>query len=77
MTAIKGHSDLIMHGKNGLLTDIGFMDIYSKLDNILSDEKLYSAIKKNTFLDEKYLIENAKPELLKILDKEYTEEFVT
>ena len=77
VTAIKGHSDLIMHGKNGLLTDIGFMDIYSKLDNILSDEKLYSAIKKNTFLDEKYLIENAKPELLKILDKEYTEEFVT
>lgn len=76
-TDIKGHRDLISHGKNGLLTHIDYMDIYSKLDEILSDTKLYSYIKKNTFLDEKYLIKNAEPELLKILDKEYTEEFVT
>ena len=76
-TDIKGHNDLILNGKNGLLAECDFTDIYSKLDEILSGTKLYSYIKKNTFLDEKYLIKNAEPELLKILDKEYTEEFVT
>ena len=69
-TDIKGHSDLIENRKNGLLAS----DIYAGLDEILSDENLYHSIKENAFLDERYLIENAKPELLKILDREYTEE---
>ena len=69
-TDIKGHSDPIENRKNGLLAS----DIYAGLDEILSDENLYHSIKENAFLDERYLIENAKPELLKILDREYTEE---
>ena len=69
-TDIKGHSDLIENKKNGLLVS----DIYTGLDEILSDENLYHSIKKNACLDERYLIENTKPELLKILDREYTEE---
>ena len=59
--------------KNGLLVS----DIYAGLDEILSNESLYSSIKENAFLDERYLIENTKPELLKILDREYTEEVFT
>ena len=50
---------------------------FSGLDMILSDEKLYISLKENAFLDERYLIENARPALLRILDKEYTEEVVT
>ena len=72
-TDIKGHSDLIQNRKNGLLTN----NIYAGLDEMLSDKKLYNFLRENTFLDEKYLIENAKPVLLKILDKDYTEEVFT
>ena len=73
-TNIKGHSDLIENGINGFLTDMSAEDICAKLDFILSDENLYYSLRSNTFLDEKYLIENVRPKLLKILDKEYTEE---
>ncbi len=76
-TNIKGHSDLIENQKNGLLTGMSAEDIFSGLDMILSDEKLYISLKENAFLDQRYLIENARPALLRILDKEYTEEVVT
>lgn len=76
-TDIKGHSDLIQNGINGFLTALSADDIYAKLDRILSNESLYISLKKNTFLDDKYLIENVRPKLLKILDKEYTEEVFT
>lgn len=76
-TKIKGHADLITDRKNGLLTECDFTDIYVKLNEMLLNESLYIFLKENTFLDERYLIENARPALLRILDKEYTEEFVT
>ena len=76
-TDIKGHRDLVENGINGFLTDLSSDDIYAKLDMMLSDESLYDSLKENTFLDEKYLIENVRPKLLKILDKEYTEEVFT
>ena len=76
-TDIKGHNDLIQNGINGFLTALNPNDIYAKLDRILSDESLYQSLKANAFLDEKYLIENVRPKLLKILDKEYTEEVFT
>lgn len=73
-TEIKGHSDLIQDEVNGLLTKCDSQDIVTKLDYVLSDSRLYHSLKENAFLDEKYLIQNAKPSLLKILDKDYREE---
>lgn len=73
-TAIKGHTDLISDRKNGLLVEIGELPMYRGLDELISDRALYTAIKNNVFLDERYLIDSAEPALLKILDKEYSEE---
>ncbi len=69
-SSVKGHADLIRNGENGLLTD----HLLQSLDRILSDSALYEKLKANAFLDEKYLLKNAQPALLKILDREYREE---
>lgn len=76
VSKIKGHTDLITNGENGLLFDENNInDIAEKLDAVLSDSALYDHLRASAALDERYLIENAKPELLKILDKEYQEKY--
>lgn len=70
---IKGHSDLIKDGQNGLLfRSDSIEDMVQKTDLILSDKSLFTYIKSNARLEERYLIQNAAPQLLKILDKNYS-----
>lgn len=69
---IKGHRELIEEGVNGFLfdgNDVG--DICSKIDGILSDGEVYEKLKTCARLDEKYLVENVRPTLLKILDRNF------
>ncbi len=72
---IKGHSDLITDGVNGLLFDINSdkpeENAAQAILRVISDPELYSKLKANAFLDKKFLIENVQPKLLSILDKEY------
>ena len=63
---IKGHRDLIQNGYNGLLSE----DITAALEEILSDRERYRTLKEHAFLEEKYLLEQAKPALLTIWDGE-------
>lgn len=69
---IKGHSDLITDGQNGILFQKNSLeDMVQKTDRILSDKSLFTYIKDNTQLEQCYLIQNAEPQLLKILDRNY------
>lgn len=70
---IKGHNDLITDGQNGLLFQKNSIDaMVQKTDLILSDKSLFTYIKDNTQLEQRYLIQNAEPQLLKILDVNYS-----
>ena len=70
---IKGHSDLITDGQNGILFQTESVDdMVHKTDLILSDKSLFTYIKENTHLEERYLIQNTAPTLLKILDRNYS-----
>ncbi len=72
---IKGHRDLIVNGQNGLLFDAsadnGIQQLTDRLVSLLSDIKLYSHLKQNAVLDEKYLIHSVKPSLLQVFDTHY------
>ena len=71
---IKGHSELVAHGENGMLFDIGGKEtektIAAELDRILTDKGLYEKLRSNASLDKKYLIENVSGELIRILDRD-------
>lgn len=71
---IKGHRDLIQNNKNGFLFEKDNASELVKIaDKVISNNELYTYIKSNTYLPQEYFIENAKPELLKILDKNYVD----
>ena len=75
---IKGHSDLIKDGENGLLFQKNSVeDMVRKIDSILSDKSLFTYIKNNTQLEQRYLIQNTAPPLLKILDRNYETQTVS
>lgn len=70
LSDIKGHNDLIQHKQNGLLFEKNNLsELVKNMDIMISDKELYEHIKSNTYLSEEYMVENAKPQLLKILDK--------
>ena len=46
-------------------------DMFLKINEVLSDEALYGRLKSNASLDEKYLLDNVRPTLLAILDRDY------
>ncbi len=74
LSDIKGHRDLIADGQNGILFDGNDSDeMYTKLDELFSDDERYRSIQSHSGLEEKYLIECVRPTLLKILDTEYNE----
>lgn len=68
---IKGHSDLLKNKSFSMLFQNDISSVYECISKILSDEKLYNEMKKTAFLDERFLIENVKPVLLGILDRDY------
>lgn len=69
---IKGHNDLIIDRKNGLLFKKDNVDdMVQKIDELFSDESLFTYICSNARLEQKYMLQNAEPQLLKILDKNY------
>lgn len=73
LSDIKGHNDLIRNGKNGILYENGsILGLTEGIERLISDKSMYQYIKSNTYLPKEYLIENVKPQLLKILDKNYT-----
>lgn len=72
LSDIKGHNDLVKDGENGVLFEKDNISEFTrKADNLISDRKFYEYIKSNTYLPDRYLLENAKPQVLKILDKNY------
>lgn len=68
---IKGHTDLLEGKDFGVLFDNNTASAAEAINRILGDEKLFSDMKAKARLDEKYMIENVKPALLQILDKNY------
>ncbi len=74
---IKGHRDLIKNNENGFLFEKDdISELVRVIDGLISNKELYKYIKSNTYLQDKYLLENAKPQLLKILDRNFTEKEV-
>ncbi|MBQ9461738.1 MAG: glycosyltransferase [Clostridia bacterium] len=74
---IKGHSDLITDGTNGLLFIVHAKDTVSELSKAISsymdNDRLQNKLKANAFLDKKYYIDSVEPKLLSILDKDFDE----
>ena len=74
---IKGHTDLISDGVNGLLFDVNAKDPVSELAGVINsymkNAGLQKTLKANAFLDKKYYIESVEPKLLSILDKDFDE----
>lgn len=65
---IKGHVDLLKDG-GGIMFEKGNIKELSRiLGKVLEDENLYNELCKGALLDEKYLLKNAMPQLLKILE---------
>ena len=61
---VKGHKDLICNGLNGYLYEY---DNNMQLANLLkdiSDSDVYTKLKSNAFLDEKYYLKNVKEKIL-------------
>ncbi len=72
LSAVKGHVDLAEDGVNAVLFDANDRDdMFLKINEVLSDEALYGRLKSNASLDEKYLLDNVRPTLLAILDRDY------
>ncbi len=69
---IKGHTDLIADGVNGLLFDVRAHDaaqqLAERLHTVLTNDTLYNNLKAHAFLDEKYQIEQVRPALFSVLD---------
>ncbi len=76
-TRIKGHTDLIKDGKNGLLFDLKSNNAAHELaltvSKYMDDPDLQKKLRENASLDKKYYIENVEPKLLSILDKGFDE----
>ena len=68
---IKGHTDLLSDCEGGLLFENTPEKAAEALHTILGNEALFRRMKANAFLQERYLIENVQPTLLKILDRSY------
>lgn len=68
---IKGHSDLIRNGFNGLLFSLDNIDAAGQLSQLMlklsSDRKYLAALRSNTRLDEKYTIDRVGPQLFGLL----------
>ena len=71
---IKGHTDLLKNESFGLLFDNNAFSAANAVSGLLSESSKLLEMKKNAHLDDKYMIENAAPALLKILDKNYLNE---
>ncbi len=70
---IKGHTDLLAEKSCGILFEPTAASAAEALHAVLSDEKRFQTMKTSAFLDERYLIEQVQPTLLRILDKDYQE----
>lgn len=70
---IKGHSDLIRNGFNGLFFSLECPDPAGQLSQLMlkliNDRKYLSLLRSNTFLDEKYTIDKVSPKLFGLLSK--------
>ena len=68
---IKGHSDLIRNGYNGLLFSLDNIDAAGQLSQLMlklmTDRKYLSSLRGNTFLDEKFTIDRVRPQLFGLL----------
>lgn len=71
---IKGHTDLLKNESFGVLFDNDPVSAADTIDELLSDPARLEQMKKTAHLDKKYMVENAAPALLKILDKNYLNE---
>ena len=69
---VKGHTDLLADCRGGLLFENTPEAAAEALHHILDSEVLFQTMKTNAFLDERYLIQNVQPTLLKILDRNYS-----
>lgn len=73
VSCIKGHRDLIRSGENGVLFSIDSDNAprlaAESMIGLLTDENRLNKLKQNAFLEEKYLINNVRPKLVRILCK--------
>ncbi len=71
---IKGHSDLVRNGFNGLLFSLDTLDPAGQaaqlMNKLMTDRKYLRTLRSNAALDEKYTIDSVKPQLIKLLDIE-------
>lgn len=68
-TAVKGHTDLITNGENGLLIAQKPEEFTAAMRLVLEDEALWNHLKQNAVLPEKYLLEQVKPQVLEYYKK--------
>lgn len=68
---IKGHSDLVRNGFNGLLFSLENLDAAGQLSQLMlklmTDRKYLGTLRTNTFLDEKYTTDSVSPRLFELL----------
>ena len=74
---IKGHTDLINDGMNGLLFNVcaeePVAELAKAISSYLDNSELQNTLRANAFLDKKYYIESVEPKLLSILDNDFDE----
>ena len=68
---IKGHSDLITHGENGLLFDLAAANLVpvltAQIQRLSEDRAFYQRLKDHAVLSERYQIEQVRPYLFGVL----------
>ncbi|MEG0693675.1 MAG: glycosyltransferase [Oscillospiraceae bacterium] len=67
---VKGHTDLLVDGVNGLIFDVDDGEsLTSCLQKLLENTAVYEQIKSNSVLKRKYYIEDVKPQMMELYNK--------
>ncbi len=73
LSDVKGHRDLAEDGGIVLFDKDRPDDIYRQINAVLSSPSVYQKLLSTVGLNEKYLLKNVQPELLPVLDREYSQ----